>query len=86
MVTFSTTSLVVLVNNHRRYVILLVSLLAFSTLLLLPWHAASLPHRFRGSTSLEEFISQEELRYSSVLIDRQAFIQQYGPNVDQVES
>ena len=79
------------VNRNPRYVILLIFFLTCSTTLLLIQRPLTpirgyLPSKFRGSMSLEEFVAQEELRYSNFLADRHALIKHYGPNPDQVES
>lgn len=84
-------NLVALVHRHPRYIVLLLFLLACSTLILIPWPSGAsfdgyLPSKFRGSMSLEEFVAREELRYANLLADRQDLIEHYGPKPDQVDS
>lgn len=94
LLKFPLNNLIAFVNRNPRYVVLLVFFLTCSsTLLLLQRPSGSytpirgyLPSKFRGSMSLEEFVAQEEHRYSGLLADRHTLIKHYGPNPDQVDS
>lgn len=86
-------------QRNPRYLLLLATFLISSSLLLIfPWQESPIPQqitstfidyfpaKFRGSTSLERFIQNEEEEYQLVLAGRQQMINYYGPDPKEIQS